>query len=110
MLAFTYKLYIQVIHRYISHKLYKQVIEVIFTKYVHARLPTCTPLKLKLLLTIFIQERHSKVNGIQAKASCGRIFWGNNVSTKNPVTRIFCGKQKPRVDVFSGETFLPKTS
>ena len=80
------------------------------TKYVHARLPTCSPLKLKLLLTIFIQERHSKVNGIQAKASCGRIFWGNNVSTKNPVTRIFCGEQKPRVDVFSGETFLPKTS
>ena len=30
VLAFTYKLYIQVIHTYISHKLYKQVIEVIF--------------------------------------------------------------------------------
>ena len=37
------------------------------TKYVHARLPTCSPLKLKLLLTILIQERHSKVNGIRAK-------------------------------------------
>ena len=93
------------------------------TKYVHARLPTCTPLKLKLLLTIFIQERHSKVNGIQAKASCGRIFWGNNclyqkprdthflrqakascgrifwgnVSTKNLVTRIFCGNLEIRI-------------
>ena len=39
------------------------------TKYVHARLPTCSPLKLKLLLTILIQERHSKVNGIRAKSS-----------------------------------------
>ena len=66
------------------------------TKYVHARLPTCSPLKLKLLLTILIQERHSKVNGIQAKASCGRIFWGN-VSTKNLVTRIFCGNLEIRI-------------
>ena len=82
------------------------------TKYVHERLPT-----------ILIQERHSKVNGIQAKASCGRIFWGNNclyqkprdthflrqakascgrifwgnVSTKNLVTRIFCGNLEIRI-------------
>ena len=37
------------------------------TKYVHARLSTCRPLKLELLLIILIQERHSKVMVYKAK-------------------------------------------